>query len=88
MPSLNTCPPAISPSAQLYATARVCLARQIIQQINTSTGPKPLAQLLARSFKHYLASHGLVKHISNHLSEGRDEPPLSEEHGIASIHHT
>ena len=54
---------------------------------NTSTGPKPLAQL-ARSFKHYLASHGLVKHISNHLSEGRDEPPLSEEHGIASIHHT
>ena len=49
---------------------------------STSTGPKPLAQL-ARSFKYYLGSHGLVKHTSNHLSEGKDEPPLSEEHGIA-----
>ena len=56
---------------------------------NTSTGPKPLAPL-AHSFKRYLASHGLVKHISSHLSESKDEPPLSEEHGIecTSIYHT
>ena len=49
---------------------------------NTSTEPKPLAPL-ALSFKRYLASHGLIKHISSHLSESKDEPPLSEEHGIA-----
>ena len=49
---------------------------------NTSTEPKPLAPL-ALSFKRYLASHGLIKHISTHLSESKDEPPLSEEHGIA-----
>ena len=49
---------------------------------NTSTDPKPLAPL-AHSFKRYLASHGLIKHISSHLSDSKDEPPLSEEHGIA-----
>ena len=49
---------------------------------NTSTEPKPLAPL-ALSFKRYLASHGLIKHISSHLRESKDEPPLAEEHGIA-----